>query len=116
MKKLGLAVAVVLAVFIGVTGIVKSAEDRELARACMQREQSEKAFMSEVRSILTESGYENCGINLSRVGDMENGWEYTVRIHHRKLLDDIEKCENLSGRIEEISRWDSCESVSVEFF
>lgn len=116
MKKIGLAVVVVMAVFFGVTGIVKSAENRELAQACTEREQSEAAFISEVRTMLTQAGYENSGINLSRVGDTQNGWEYTVRIHHRKLTDSEQKCELLRKKITLLADWETCVDMEVEFF
>ena len=116
MKKIGLAAVVVMVVFFGVTGIVKSAENRELALACAEREQSEAMFVKEVRAILNEAGCENSGINLSRVGDDENGWEYTIRIHHRKLEDNVERCEALEVKIAQMADWDACEALEVEFF
>ncbi len=116
MKKIGVAVVIMLVVFFGATGVAKSAENREAAEACKAREEGEAAFVTEVRMMLAEAGYENSGINLSRVGDAENGWEYTVRIHHRKLEDNVESCEALEAKIAQMADWDACETLDVEFF
>lgn len=116
MKKIGLAAVVIMVVFFGVTGIVKSAENRELAVACAEREQSEAMFVQEVRKMLNESGYENSGINLSRVTGEKEGWVYTVRIHHNKLKDNEEKCDAFIRKMESFADWDACEGLKVEFF
>lgn len=116
MRKIVVAVVVVLVVFFGATGVAKSAENREAAEACKAREEGENAFVTEVRTMLTEAGYENSGINLSRVGDAESGWEYTVRIHHRKLEDNVEGCEVLEAKIAQMADWDACDALKVEFF
>ncbi len=116
MRKIVVAVVVVLVVFFGATGVAKSAENREAAEACKAREEGEAAFVTEVRMMLTEAGYENCGINLSRVGDAENGWEYTVRIHHRKLENNVDSREVLGLKIARMADWDACDALNVEFF
>ncbi len=116
MKKIALVAVIILAVFFGVTGVVRSAENREAAEACMQRENSEKEFVGEVRMLLTEQGYDNCGINLSRVGDTEQGWEYTVRIHHHKLVENEERCKQLKHEIIMLSDLNAREGLTVEFF
>lgn len=116
MKKIGLAAVVIMVVFFGVTGIVKSAENRELALACAKREQSEAMFVQEVRAMLNDAGYENSGINLSRVTGAESGWVYTVRIHHNKLTDNEEKREVFIRKMESLADWEACEGLKVEFF
>lgn len=116
MKKVALAVIVILVIFYGAAGVVKSSENRELEAAKEYRESCEKVFISDVRELLTKAGYDNCGINLSRVGDYESGWEYTVRIHHHKLLDNEEGCRQLGEEIVRLSHLDTDEVPEVEFF
>jgi hypothetical protein len=44
----------------------------------------ESTYLKELRGMLTDRGYENCGITMTYVTD-EDRRTYTVVIHHRKI-------------------------------
>lgn len=45
----------------------------------------EGGYVQQLRSILREEGYENCGINLTRVVDGEGERSYSIVLHHKYL-------------------------------
>ncbi len=87
----GTLILVVLLAF-GIKGTVSSREygqdkvDREVLR------QLEQTYISDVKTLLTNSGYENSGVMLNYVKDGETMY-YTITIHHESIsaLSDAEK-------------------------
>ncbi len=45
----------------------------------------EENYVDEIRSLLTESGFENSGINLTMTTDGEGKREYCVELHHKRI-------------------------------
>ena len=45
----------------------------------------ESEYVQVLRGMLGEQGYENCGINLTRVVDDEGGRAYSIVLHHKYL-------------------------------
>jgi len=79
------------------------------------REQ-EKVLLAETKEYLTELGFKNSGVTLTRVVDEEGAREYTFTIHHGKI-DRMEERERLE-LAEELSKLAALEgdcSFSHEF-
>lgn len=76
----------------------------------------EAAYVREVRSLLTDRGYENSGITMTHVTDEEGVRTYTVTIHHGKIdkLSEAEKQE-LLARCSEIAFPDGACGFCYEF-
>lgn len=53
----------------------------------------ERQLVEEAREYLGRQGYENSGVMLTRVVDVDGGREYTLNIHHNRIgrLDEEEK-------------------------
>lgn len=47
-----------------------------------QREDRERVYLSMIRSQLEEQGFQNSGINMTKMTDENDEWEYTVVIYH----------------------------------
>ena len=45
----------------------------------------EKAYVKEIRAYLDEQGFENSGVNLTRVLDAHGNREYHITLHHKYL-------------------------------
>lgn len=60
----------------------------------------ESEYVQKLRTILNEEGYENCGINLTRVVDGEGVRAYSIVLHH-KYLDKLgeEELQELFGEL-----------------
>lgn len=58
-----------------------------------QYREMEENYVSEIRELLTEEGYENSGITMTWVKDETGERIYTVTIHHKRIdkLSDSEK-------------------------
>lgn len=57
--------------------------------------QQEKELLQETKEFLTEMGFKNSGVTLTRVVDEEGKREYTFTIHHGKIdkMDEAERDE-----------------------
>lgn len=90
------AVVTVLLVLISVffiTRTVSGAEDVDAqAREEFFREQ-EKKVLADTRAYLTEEGFYNSGVTMTRVVDKDGSREYTITIHHSRIdrMDEVEK-------------------------
>lgn len=45
----------------------------------------EEEYVKEVRSFLTQQGFENSGINLTMVADTEGNRNYCMQLHHKRM-------------------------------
>ena len=64
----------------------------------------EKEYVKEIRSFLTEQGFENSGVNLTMMEDESGNRSYSVEVYHKgicKLSD--EEQEELFGKVEEMA-------------
>lgn len=104
-----------LSFFISGTVISQAKDDISADEAYMVT--LEKEYRKEIRNYLAEEGFENCGVNLTKV-ILENGTrEYTVLLHHDRLeKTSMEKQEEMLENIrEKASLLENC-SLEVEFF
>lgn len=69
----------------------------------------EEAYVEEVRLFLTEEGFRNSGITMTKVIDEDESRSYTVTIHHRRM-DHLEP-EEQERLYEELSHI-SCEGMN----
>ena len=117
MKKLVLSVILVIVLAGAFATVAKSAEQIEKAETVAYRKSCEETFLAESRALLTEMGYENCGVTLNRVGLEEGSWEYTLQIHHKRILKaDSDKQEKIAARLKETEILKGCGTVEISFF
>lgn len=59
--------------------------------------QIEKAYVDDVKQTLTKEGYSNAGVAMTKVVNELGGFDYTLKVHHRKIdrMDESER-EKLS--------------------
>ena len=104
-----------LSFFISGTVISQAKDDISVDEAYMAT--LEKEYRKEIRNYLAEEGFDNCGVNLTKV-ILENGnREYTVLLHHDRLEKiTMEKQEEMLENIKEMaSLLENC-NLEVEFF
>lgn len=75
----------VLGIMMGKNGRVDRPEEK-------QYREMEKSYVSEIRKLLEEEGYENSGITMTWVTDETGERIYTVTIHHGRI-DKLSKAE-----------------------
>lgn len=64
----------------------------------------ERQLVEDTREYLGQQGYENSGVMLTRVVDMDGSREYTLSIHHGRITDlSEEEREQLADRLQEIT-------------
>lgn len=68
-----------------ITGTVKSQSSENVQIDKKYYEQLEKEYVREIRTYLTEEGYENSGVMLTYISTGGNGRKYTVTIHNEKI-------------------------------
>lgn len=78
---------------LGMSSTVSSQSEAEVTVDEASYVALEGEYVQQLRSFLKEEGYENCGINLTRVVDSEGGRAYSIVLHHKYLdkLTDGEK-------------------------
>ncbi len=50
-------------------------------------EELEEQYLDQVREVLQEAGYSNCGLTFTFSRDMDSDRTYSLQIHHKRLLD-----------------------------
>ncbi len=95
-------IGLVILVFTMMTMSVNATESKRLQHIDEYYEQMEDAYVRELREELTDSGYRNAGITMTKVFFEDGKREYTVKLHHKRMerLDEQEKQEllmHLSG-------------------
>lgn len=80
---------VVFVVLIGGKVYAKSVESAERER----REQMESIYITMLRDELKQDGFDNSGVNMTKVTNAEGEWEYTVIIYNSSFawMDDAEQ-------------------------
>lgn len=75
--------------------------ERELESYYREREQR---LVKEAREYLGQQGYENSGVMLTRVVDADGGREYTLSVHHSRIvgLSEAER-EQLADELQKIT-------------
>lgn len=99
-----ITVLLVLVIIFCVKGTVMSKGNNERAKQNHYYATLEQDYLERTRQILHEEGYENCGINLTRVTYEDGRREYTVLLHHRRLerlsVEEKIDLENMLSQIE----------------
>lgn len=68
-----------------VKGTAMSMGNRERARENCYYADLEHEYVEKTHSLLEKKGYDNCGVNMTRVTYEDGSREYTILLHHRKL-------------------------------
>lgn len=99
---------------------VKTIELRAQSRQQAERKlyhEMEAEYLKETKEILSEAGYKNSGVNMTKIIDEEGRRTYTVRIHNRRIdaLKDAEK-EELMNELRSVCFADGQCEFKHEFF
>lgn len=91
------SIALIFVIAFCITGTVisQSSHGSRIDEKCYK--EMEAAYEEDIRSLLTEKGYENSGITMTHVIDENGKRTYTVTIHHGRIdrLSEEEKQELL---------------------
>ena len=57
--------------------------------------QIENEYLADVRQILTENGFSNAGLSLTKQVNEDGGLDYTLSVHHRRIdkMDETKRAE-----------------------
>lgn len=53
--------------------------------AMLQRETAESTYITEIKEVLNNNGFGNCGVNMTKATDEMGEWEYTVIVYHHSF-------------------------------
>lgn len=95
------AIMLSIAAAMCIAGSIKSQAADTLRAQEAYYEQLEREYIGQVKNFLTEQGYRNSGVTLSRIVDGEGQRRYRVLIHHGAI-----------DRLEEEARAELLEQVS----
>lgn len=119
MKKYGFYI--ITGIFIFMTIFFSTATVRGEGKKRLQGEdpyyrEMEETYMKQVREKLTNMGYENAGVYMSRIVETDGSMEYTVHIHHRRIdkMSEIQK-EELERQLEQIEFSDCTAKIYRKF-
>lgn len=92
------AAVLILVIFSMVTMTVNATENKRLQHQNGYYEQIEQEYVQNLRNTLTDKGFRNAGITMTKVFLEDGSREYTVKLHHRRMdnLSLIEKNELLN--------------------
>ena len=91
----------IMGLALGMTSTVSSQSEENVSVSEESYVTLEGEYLQQLRTILKEEGYENCGINLTRVVDGEGERAYSIVLHH-KYLDKLSE-EELQGLFAELA-------------
>ncbi len=80
-----LTMVLIMALILFFSGTVSSQSEGSVIVSEEAYIQLEGEYVQQLRTILKEEGYENCGINLTRVVDAEGERAYSIVLHHKYL-------------------------------
>ena len=80
-----IAMVLVMALLLVFGGTVSGQVQEDVSISEEAYIQLEGEYVQQLRSMLRERGYENCGINLTRVVDTEGERAYSIVLHHKYL-------------------------------
>ncbi len=80
-----LTMLLVMALALGMRSTVSSQSEADVSVDEASYIALEGEYVKLLRSLLTEEGYENCGINLTRVVDGDGARAYSIVLHHKYL-------------------------------
>lgn len=95
-RKVGCVIIItILLVLAAVLGIgLHAAGKATLSRQekVQYQKQMEKAYVKELRAFLTEQGYHNSGVTMTRTTESDGSFFYKTQIHHQRI-DRMEEAE-----------------------
>jgi len=101
----------IIAFFWTQTARSQDSQDR-LAREAWY-DSMESDYISQIRSVLTGAGYENCGINMTKITDDEGSREYSVIIYNTRFEKISNECKTgILNNLEKIGFADDKSSFS----
>lgn len=91
---IGATILLILTTAFCVAGTVQSQSNKEIQLCENFYRQLEDGYVDELRTYLTQEGYINCGIMLTRTVYEDGTREYQVLLHHNRFekLNDTEVC------------------------
>lgn len=97
-------VLLILVSALSFAGTVMSRTDFDAAEMEGYYREQEKNLERQVRAYIEEQGFENSGIMLTRVIDVDGSREYTIRVHHRELSGmSEEECDRLEEELQKLN-------------
>ena len=87
-----LTMLLIVGLALGMTSTVSSQSESDIRVSEEAYIQLEGEYVQLLRTLLNDKGYENCGINLTRVVDGEGERAYSIVLHH-KYLDKLDEEE-----------------------
>lgn len=117
-KKRALIITAAVLVFVAICSIslVAKAEDKKSKEYRMQIESNEKTYVKEVKNYLSENGFANAGVNLTKTTDENMNLSYKLVLNHHSFM--YAKAEK-TAMIEDLLSDSECfyldGPVSVEF-
>lgn len=111
-----ITIGLIILSFTMMTMTVNATTNRRLQRIDENYKQMEETYVRELREELTESGYRNAGITMTKVFYEDGAREYTVKLHHKRMerLDEQER-EDLLEHLSQIEFTDSECRVYLKF-
>lgn len=98
------SIALILVIAFCITGTVNSQSSHTSRIEEKYYREMEASYVKEIRALLEDEGYENCGITMTYIIDESGTRTYTVTIHHG-LIDKLsrEKKQDLLAECGEIA-------------
>lgn len=111
-----ITIGLVIMAFTMMTMSVNATESKRLQHKDEYYEKVEDDYVQELREELTDNGYRNAGITMTKVFYEDGAREYTVKLHHKRL-DRLTKQEqqDLLTKLSEISFADNECRVYLKF-
>lgn len=80
-------------------------------------QERERQLVKDAREYLRQQGYENSGVMMTRVVEADGSREYTISIHHGRImeLDETER-QQLAEGLRDIAYLDEACTFSMNFF
>ena len=75
--------------------------------------QMEGEYVENIRAILDEYGYQNAGVMLTKIINVEGKREYVLNIHHRRFGKDIMRDNKLTSAIEKMGSPVADSSINI---
>ena len=111
-----MAAILVLFIFSMMTMTVNAMEDKRLQHENAYYEEIEDEYVMVLRDTLSNKGYRNAGITMTKIFNADGSRDYTVKLHHRRMdkLTDEERGDLLKD-LSEVAFADSECRVYLKF-
>lgn len=110
------ATGLILVILSMMTMTVNATEDKKLQHENGYYEQIEDDYMKDLRDTLTQKGYRNAGITMTKVFYEDGSREYTVKLHHKRMDNlSMEEKNDLLSELSELAFADSECRINLKF-